>query len=447
MFQANADAKSAECPQASVGAGRRRRLNGRRPGAVLVLVAVSLVGLVAVTALAIDIGMLYSARGEAQRTADAAALAGASAFIDFDPQLHPAEAYAAAESRAYDFATRQTLMGEAVINAEVTPQIVMDSQKVRVYVRRQTIPLLFARIFGLNLGSVSAVAAAEAVYAGSSNCIKPLAIPDMWHLGDPTQDLYTRGNDPPIWDFDAHLFPEHLPQDAPTCRIQGQRRICDPEVWSIDGSYDADTHGYASGYRDGVPDYQGRTYTEDEGRRVPLKVNNPQGSTAPSYFFPWRQPGSTGGKDYEEALKGCVDGSFNIGQTVDLDVNGVQTEPGNMIGPTRKGIDDMISRDPGAHWVENADGTGYIAGSSFANPLASPRVIVVALINPMDIASGMNTMRFVNFARFFLEDPAVVYPHVNPNHQAPITGRLMKYASGQSGPEEGTLIKRLRLIE
>ena len=52
-----------------------------RRGAVVVLVAVSLVVILGFGALAIDLGQLYLARAELQRAADAAALAGASAYF------------------------------------------------------------------------------------------------------------------------------------------------------------------------------------------------------------------------------------------------------------------------------------------------------------------------------------------------------------------------------
>lgn len=48
-----------------------------RKGQVLVFSAVSLTALLAIVALGVDLGMLYTARAEAQRSADAIALAGA----------------------------------------------------------------------------------------------------------------------------------------------------------------------------------------------------------------------------------------------------------------------------------------------------------------------------------------------------------------------------------
>src|ERR1700681_2340729 len=57
------------------------RRSGER-GQTIILVAVSLVSLLGMVALAIDVVTLYVARSEMQRAADAAALAGAKAFVD-----------------------------------------------------------------------------------------------------------------------------------------------------------------------------------------------------------------------------------------------------------------------------------------------------------------------------------------------------------------------------
>jgi len=58
-----------------------RSRRGER-GQTILLVAVSIVSLLAMAALAIDVVTLYTARSETQRAADAAALAGAKAFVD-----------------------------------------------------------------------------------------------------------------------------------------------------------------------------------------------------------------------------------------------------------------------------------------------------------------------------------------------------------------------------
>src|SRR6266496_5978181 len=59
-------------------------------GQTIALVAVSMVSLLAVAALAIDLTTLYVAKGEIQRAADSAALAGAKAFVDSGITTNPA---------------------------------------------------------------------------------------------------------------------------------------------------------------------------------------------------------------------------------------------------------------------------------------------------------------------------------------------------------------------
>ena len=435
------------------------RFQNRRRGAVLVVVALSMVGLLACVALAVDLGMLFGARAEAQRAADAAALAGASAFLDIDPITHPSDAQAEALARAYDFATRQTLLGDWVVTAEVTPWVVLDSQRVRVRIRRDSVPTFFARILGIYFSKAWAIAAAEAVHAGTTTCLKPFAIPDMWNLNDPQQDLYKYDpNDAPIWDFDVHLRdnPPAAVTNSGHCVQRGNKWDCPPEQWDVappEGSYDNSATGYGTDFRDQAENVDGRTYEGDAGRRIPLKITPHEGH--PSFWFPWRMPGNAGANDYINALKGCVDGEYSVGD--DTELNGeVQTENGNMPMPTYNAITDLIDNgyggmpgDPGAYWDENANGgTGGVVNSAYAdNPMASPRVITVAVFNPEDMSHGSTAMEFVDFATFFLEDPRREYPDVNPNHFAPITGRLVKFTSGTAGPEEGNLTKRLRLVE
>ncbi|MBT8489049.1 MAG: hypothetical protein KJO65_09535, partial [Gemmatimonadetes bacterium] len=53
------------------------QLKPRERGGTLVLMAVVSVAMLGLAALAVDVGMGFTAKGEAQRIADAAALAGA----------------------------------------------------------------------------------------------------------------------------------------------------------------------------------------------------------------------------------------------------------------------------------------------------------------------------------------------------------------------------------
>src|SRR5258708_24021638 len=85
-----------------------RASNARREaGQTIALMAVAMVSILAMAALAIDLTTLYVAHGEIQRAADAAALAGAKAFVDSgvttspsNPPLQPL-----AHGMALDYAT------------------------------------------------------------------------------------------------------------------------------------------------------------------------------------------------------------------------------------------------------------------------------------------------------------------------------------------------------
>ena len=83
---------------------------GRR-GAAMVFIAISLAVLFGFAALAIDLGMLFVAREDAQRAADASALAGASAFLDYAPG--DATPYAHERAMEYADAVRRSLPAQS----------------------------------------------------------------------------------------------------------------------------------------------------------------------------------------------------------------------------------------------------------------------------------------------------------------------------------------------
>ena len=66
--------------------------HSREHGQTIVLVALTIVTLLAMAALAIDVVTLYVAKGEVQRAADAAALVAAKAFVDSGVTSEPTNA-------------------------------------------------------------------------------------------------------------------------------------------------------------------------------------------------------------------------------------------------------------------------------------------------------------------------------------------------------------------
>jgi hypothetical protein len=286
------------------------------------------------------------------------------------------------------------------------------------------------------------VAAAQAFSAGEARCLKPIALPDLWdELGpdDGGQDANNNDlwDDTEEWEYQPDLGDryERLSEDA------------------------TDPTGYGSGFRGTWDDGTSADY----GRTVQLKAQNPQSefNLEPGLFFPWRVPedpnmgecdsggggGSTaGGAFYRRNICECNNSPIELFTDYDL-------EPGNMVGPTRQGIDELMSEDTETQWVDDQGPDGKPIGPARPNPdggwipvESSPRIIKVALMDPGQISrSGMQSIQFNNFALLFLEG------FDGGGNQAPLMARFMFFADGSgegsAGPTQGSLVKFLQLVE
>ncbi|SPE28223.1 exported hypothetical protein [Candidatus Sulfotelmatobacter sp. SbA7] len=189
-------------------------LRGRRSqrGQTILLIAISMVSLLAMAALAIDVVTLYVARTEVQRAADAAALAGAKAIADSGvTTLPPGDtnlpaAITLAESMATS-AINAVVSASAPLNNRVagSPPTEVGSPTfnnlatsnnnnptVTVILQQTNLPTFFARIWGQSASTTSASATAE-VYNPSNSvggsftgitprCVKPWLVANL----DPT---------------------------------------------------------------------------------------------------------------------------------------------------------------------------------------------------------------------------------------------------------------------
>ena len=165
-------------------------------GSTIAIMSVMLFAMLALAAFAIDLASIRSARSEAQRAADAVALAGASAFYDL-PAGDPG-ATDSAQGRALGIARLNTVRGDTlyidnpavvdnptaypgggrvrtVTTQDVTLNIIpaTDSQKVRAWVRHPGVQTFFGGLIGVPYGHVQAMATA---WASSW----PRAWPNWW---------------------------------------------------------------------------------------------------------------------------------------------------------------------------------------------------------------------------------------------------------------------------
>jgi Flp pilus assembly protein TadG len=167
---------------------RSRRKNKRR-GAILVLGAIASVLMVAFMAFAVDLGYLFVARTELQRSADAAAIASAWRLLD-ESRFGGDEAFAAVQTAARNAAAQYAGSNDV---CNTSPRIDMNVENhpngdvvfgrlmeggnmstygnpakhnaVRVLVRRSgerngEVPLFFARFLGFDSSEVTAQATA-----------------------------------------------------------------------------------------------------------------------------------------------------------------------------------------------------------------------------------------------------------------------------------------------
>jgi len=169
----------------------------RERGVTILLIAVCLAALLAMAALAIDVVTLYVARIEAQRAADAAALAGArmlasSGYTSSSGSFNKSDicqssgpgAAAAANMQAEAAATQNFVAGQPASvltiscnwgNLDTTNGNYMDPQ-ITVTVQRTNIPTFFARIWGRTASSVSASSTAEAYNPSGSPSQIPISV-------------------------------------------------------------------------------------------------------------------------------------------------------------------------------------------------------------------------------------------------------------------------------
>jgi Flp pilus assembly protein TadG len=152
---------------------KRMRMSSDR-GAVLVIVAIVLPVLLAMSALAIDLGVLYMATEQAQNAADAAALAAVGRLredMSFD-----ATAIAAAQQEAIAVAAANRIMNTPVVLTADNVQVgewkpatktlipwteTATNVAAQVTVRRTDVPTYFAKILGKQFMTTSRTAVAS----------------------------------------------------------------------------------------------------------------------------------------------------------------------------------------------------------------------------------------------------------------------------------------------
>jgi hypothetical protein len=388
----------------------RSRQSSER-GAVVIQVAVCLLGLLAFTTFVVDYGVMWASRGQAQTAADAGALAGAVSLA-FESSTDLANA----QMKARLVARQNPVFGEApdVQLADITfpacppgaPGPPDACVTVDVFRNQRPggspLPMFFGNVVGISDQGVRATATAQIVTADTTDCLKPWAIVDRWdeyavgQAGYPNPDLdflptstfdkYSngRGGSPPQED-DLYV--------APTAAAVG------------------------TGFR--LP--------ADEGLRYAVKVGDASNSVSSGWFRALDLPradGGGGGSSYRDNIETCsgLPSSYAAPETVCPVTIALadraywaargcySVETGNKVGPTKQGIEALIARDPGASWNPSLK---TVTGSAFSPQTKSPRVVPIGVMN-IDLYMAQNpngstpVVRMENIYGLFVEGMGTV---------------------------------------
>jgi hypothetical protein len=388
----------------------RRSMFGDERGAVLVHVAIALLALMAFSALAIDYGALWVGRRQAQNAADSAALAGAISLAFDDPDDLPrAQATSAAAG------TANQVLGAApsiipATDVQLIPcppgMLAPPDTCIRADVYRSAgrsrntaefsnaLPTFFAQIFNINSQDVRATATAAVIKSNASDCLKPWAVADKWW--NYWEDGKASTEPPDQWDPD-NAFDKY-----------DKHGNLDPTVLTPDVYVPPTPISNGTGF---MPFHADGTQTNDYGLQLALKIGDSKDRLSSGWFQALNLPDangnpSTGGNDYRNNIAGCTGITFAIGDTVE-----VESKQGNMVGPTKQGVDDLIALDPGATWnvsaksIQGSCAPGTCPGGQYRS--YSPRIVAVPLIN-LDAffagsPNGKSTVPIVNIMGFFIE--------------------------------------------
>jgi hypothetical protein len=341
----------------------------------------------------------YVARNEAQRAADAAALAGAKVFVETSCiSLGTCSNFQVqATQRAKTVGAQNTVFGQAanIQNSDVTfPPAPPQDPLITVTVQRTTargnaVPTFFAKILGKSTVDISAVATAEAYNpSGTSNpptfctgCIRPWFVPNC----DPNSISPANSKCAPA--SNGNKTPAYFVD--PNNRNAIANNKCAP---------------------------QGPI-----GEYFPIKVN-----TVPSQYGAVDFGGGANG--YRTDIEICNTGQFKCGNTFSV-------KTGNMVGPTKQGVETLL----------NMSGTGVNGqqGQDTIDTTVCPPQIKAGSRNPLVlnnvVPTGATMSSSSSVVTVIVYDGTQLSPGKGFNKAIPIVGFMQVFLTGDSDGSPGQL--------
>jgi len=429
-----------------------RQISNER-GVVLAIMALLLFVLLGLAALAIDLGIMYSARTEAQRTADAAAHAGAAFLV-----RAPADENGARDE-AVRIALRNPVQGSEVsIDRIQDIDIRLDSARVRVRVYRtgargNPITTLFAGALGINQVDIAATAAAEVYPAATSRCVLPIALADRWCTSWNGANCASYSTLTDQWQGDPgeHYVPWIQDSTLPSEQWQentnytGWGDALRGEVINLRGGAAGGGGGPGGG---GPPGGGGGGGPGGGG--PPGQGGGGGGGGGQSFgITPWFSTFIYEGEPPGGAANVIAERVLNCDDRTTTQQDRIIAGPGFMT-PVVFAFEALIAQDPTAVWNQSANGgQGCVTSSGSSVCRDSPRVRPIVLFDPRFGPSGpagsSPPFPIANLAGVFVEAA-----QATPAANSFVRARFVEFMGENPGPRGalgGALSRVLRLVE
>jgi len=408
----------------------------RQRGSVLVLLAAGLVTLLGATGLSVDIGYFFAFKNELQNAVDAAAIAGAQGLL-----AEPGNVSASGRAKQYAIAyAAQNMAGNQPVTLSPSEVSFPNGNTIRINMVRPA-NTFFGRVLGISAINVRVNAAAVVTPVTGGGGMRPWAILDQFGHGAwcvPPNDASI--NSPPHGPFnpDPHTW-------RGVTAVDHYKSPYDPEFDGLDISNEGDCSNVT-----------GLLAARDlTGQQMQLKcfgcTGGGGGKGKSGGGNPWLTPGNfgaialggTGASNYRSNIAYGYPGIVRLGDIL-------ETEPGNMVGPTLQGVIELIAQDPSAS--TRRDSSGHWVVTSGLYPLnESPRIVPIPMYSVYySPANGRSEFRVDAIASFFIEgsDGRDVWGRfIQSRARNGEAGRPPQNGGSRSVGAGGRLLATIRLIE
>jgi Flp pilus assembly protein TadG len=396
-----------------------RKMRQQR-GTVILLVTSGVVALLGAVGLSIDAGYIFTFKNQLQNAVDAAALAGAQGLLA-DPSNYSTSGRAVQLATSYAALNRAGGQPVTLSPSEIT---FPKGNMIRIQVTRPA-STFFMKVLGISQVGIQATAAAAVVPATGGTGLRPFTLLDQFGHGSlcvsPNDEVI---NKPAHGDFNSS-----------------------PHTWMgitvasdhYKSPYDPSVNGWDLSNVDDCSDVTGLIAPRDvDGQQIQLKAGS---WLTPGNFGP-AALGGRGASNYENNI---IYGSNTYVQIGDI----LDTETGNMVGPTRRGVDGLIAQDPSAHIIRTSTGRWAVVSDRY--PMnESPRIVAVPMYSIYyPPTSGRTTFRVDSIGSFFIERNSSQYVYgrfVQSRLKGAQPGTAPRNSGSQTVSGGGRLLGTVQLV-